>query len=166
MIWPSTQYRFSSHPELTHEVRKRGNAVPQLGVFLWSQRHSSQARGSVWAHAARQAEEHLCAYAAPALMQTEGCPRISVGLSHVSFNASLNYHVNGLLNGRTFERKKCNMGYQRDAVVPEPVWRPSGPCSCQSRCCLWCQRWTVPWTMTSDLDSSSSQRLWAQLAHM
>lgn len=62
---------FSSYPELTHEVRKGGDTVPQFGVFLLSQWHSGEARGTVWSHDARQAKEHLCTYAAPALKQTE-----------------------------------------------------------------------------------------------
>lgn len=45
-------------------------------------------------------------------------------------------------------------------VVPEPGWRPSGPSSCLSGYCRWCQRWTDPRTTTAGLDSSSSQRLW------
>lgn len=60
----------SSYPDLTHEVGKRGDAVPQLGLFLWSQGNSSQSRGSAWAHAAGQAEEHLSTDAAPALNTT------------------------------------------------------------------------------------------------
>lgn len=86
----------------------------------------------------------------------------SAPMPHQPLNATLSKRY--CRAGRESTRKK---GDVRDkAVLPEPAWRRSGSCFYLSGCCWWCQPWTDPQTMTSDLDSSSSQRLWkAQLAH-